>query len=78
MRSLNKQLLDICYGAVKTALQLVENLPSTVTVKVNTVDDVENLARNSFMAAFMDSATSFDYLQHRNKVSQLRWELFNQ
>lgn len=44
-----------------------------------TVDDVEKLARNSFMAAFMDSATSFDYLQQfRDKVSQLRAELFNQ
>ena len=43
-----------------------------------TVDDVEKLARNSFIAAFMDSATSFDYLQQfRDKVSQLRTELFN-
>lgn len=44
-----------------------------------TADDVEKLARNSFMAAFMDSATLSDYLQQfTDKVSQLRVELFNQ
>lgn len=44
-----------------------------------TADDVEKLARNSFMAAFMDNAAKSKYLQQfTNKVTQLRTELFNQ
>ena len=38
-----------------------------------TADDVEKLARNSFMAAFMDDAVKADYLERfTGKVSQLR------
>ncbi len=38
-----------------------------------TADDVEKLARNSFMAAFMDDAVKADYLERfTSKVSQLR------
>jgi adenosine deaminase len=44
-----------------------------------TADDVEKLARNSFMAAFMDPAARSNYLQQfTDKVSQLRAELFKQ
>ncbi len=38
-----------------------------------TADDVEKLARNSFMAALMDDAASSDYLERfTGKVFQLR------
>jgi len=38
-----------------------------------TADDIEKLARNSFMAAFMDDAAKADYLERfSGEVSQLR------
>jgi adenosine deaminase len=42
-----------------------------------TADDIEKIARNSFEAAFMDSATGDKYLQRfETEVAQLRAELF--
>jgi adenosine deaminase len=58
---------------------VVDNYMQVADVFNLTADDVEKLARNSFMATFMDDAASSDYLERfTGKVSQLRAELFNQ
>lgn len=58
---------------------VVENYYQIANMFDLTANDIEKLAKNSFMAAFMNSAARSDYLQQfTDKVSQLRAELFKQ